>query len=118
MQMRLRALCRLRLAFLGGQGEDSGLMATTVIHVRDMREGDVYIGHRNNRYGLPESIWANPHYKDDCSQEEKVERFEAYLKKRPDLLAQLHPLKGKRLACWCKPKACHGDVLARLADAS
>lgn len=93
-------------------------MATTVIHVRDMREGDVYIGHRNNRYGLPESIWANPHYKDDCSQEEKVERFEAYLKKRPDLLAQLHTLKGKRLACWCKPKACHGDVLARLADAS
>ncbi|HVJ56684.1 MAG TPA: DUF4326 domain-containing protein [Terrimicrobiaceae bacterium] len=93
-------------------------MATTVIHVRDMREGDVYIGHRNNRYGLPESIWANPHYKDDCSQEEKVERFEAYLKKRPDLLAQLHALKGKRLACWCKPKACHGDVLARLADAS
>ena len=87
--MRLRALCRLRLAFLGGQGEDSGLMATTVIHVRDMREGDVYIGHRNNRYGLPESIWANPHYKDDCSQEEKVERFEAYLKKRPDLLAHL-----------------------------
>jgi len=83
-----------------------------------MREGDVYIGHRNNRYGLPESIWANPHYKDDCSQEEKVERFEAYLKKRPDLLAQLHALKGKRLACWCKPKACHGDVLARLADAS
>ena len=93
-------------------------MATTVIHVRDMREGDVYIGHRNNRYGLPESIWANPHYKDDCSQEEKVERFEAYLKKRPDLLAQLHTLNGKRLACWCKPKACHGDVLARLADAS
>lgn len=83
-----------------------------------MREGDVYIGHRNNRYGLPESIWANPHYKDDCSQEEKVERFEAYLKKRPDLLAQLHALKGKRLACWCKPKACHGDVLAILADAS
>ena len=37
---------------------------------------------------------------------------------RFDLLAQLHTLKGKRLACWCKPKACHGDVLAKLADAS
>jgi hypothetical protein len=93
-------------------------MPTTVIHVRDMREGDVYIGHRHNRRGLPESEWANPHYKDDCTQEEKVERFEAYLKTRPDLLARVHELKGKRLACWCKPKACHGDVLARLADAS
>jgi hypothetical protein len=25
-------------------------------------------------------------------------------------------LKGKVLGCWCKPDACHGDVLAELAD--
>ena len=46
-----------------------------------------------NRFGLPESIWANPHYRDNCTQQEKVERFEAYLKTRPDLLAQLHVLR-------------------------
>jgi hypothetical protein len=94
-------------------------MPTTVIHVRDMRDGDVYIGHRNNRYGLPETIWANPHSRDKCSQEEKVRRFEVYVMKWPDLLARVHELKGKRLACWCKPKkkVCHGDVLARLAEA-
>lgn len=27
-------------------------------------------------------------------------------------------LKGKRLYCWCHPKACHADVLARLADSA
>lgn len=27
-------------------------------------------------------------------------------------LAQLH---GKTLACWCAPKACHGDTLLRAA---
>ena len=25
-------------------------------------------------------------------------------------------LRGKRLLCWCHPKACHADVLARMAD--
>jgi hypothetical protein len=25
-------------------------------------------------------------------------------------------IKGKTLGCWCKPEACHGDVLAELAD--
>jgi len=25
-------------------------------------------------------------------------------------------LKGKVLGCWCHPKECHGDVLARIAN--
>jgi hypothetical protein len=25
-------------------------------------------------------------------------------------------LKGKTLGCFCKPLACHGDVLAYIAD--
>ena len=29
----------------------------------------------------------------------------------------LEPLRGKNLACWCKPDAlCHADVLLRLAN--
>ena len=94
-------------------------MPTTVIHVRDMRDGDVYIGRRNNRRNLPGSIWHNPfEIGKDGTREEVIARFQAYFMNRFDLLAQLHTLKGKRLACWCKPKACHGDVLAKLADAS
>ena len=27
---------------------------------------------------------------------------------------ELPELEGKTLACWCKPEACHGDVLLRL----
>ncbi len=30
--------------------------------------------------------------------------------------AQLHELKGKTLACTCKPLPCHGDILAELAE--
>ena len=32
------------------------------------------------------------------------------------LLKDLHELKGKTLACWCAPLACHGDVLMELAN--
>ncbi len=32
------------------------------------------------------------------------------------LRSHLDSLKGKVLVCWCKPLACHGDVLAELAD--
>lgn len=28
----------------------------------------------------------------------------------------LPELQGKRLGCWCAPKACHGHTLARLAN--
>lgn len=33
------------------------------------------------------------------------------------LLNDLHELKGgKILGCWCKPQACHGDVLLELLE--
>jgi Domain of unknown function (DUF4326) len=85
---------------------------------RDLRKHEVYIGRRHPRF--PEgSIWGNP-FKigRDGTREEVVAKFEAYILAKPRLLAQLHKLKGKRLCCWCAPKPCHGDVLARLADAS
>jgi hypothetical protein len=31
--------------------------------------------------------------------------------------ADLHELKDKRLGCYCKPLACHGDVYVELLNA-
>jgi hypothetical protein len=42
--------------------------------------------------------------------------FEQYLLNSPELLAQLGELKGRDLMCYCAPKACHGDILLRLAN--
>jgi hypothetical protein len=40
------------------------------------------------------------------------------IKRRAAILAALHTLRGKPLACWCKPGCpCHADVLLRLANA-
>lgn len=77
---------------------------------------DVYIGRG--------SIWGNPfsHLENSkaefkvYSREEAIAAYEVWIQRQPDLLARLHELKGKTLGCFCKPKSCHGDILARLAD--
>jgi hypothetical protein len=50
-------------------------------------------------------------------REKAIEMYREYIMNKPELL-ELIPteLKDKTLGCWCKPKACHGDVLVKLAD--
>jgi hypothetical protein len=68
---------------------------------------DVYIGRG--------SIWGNPFRVGvDGDRDQVIARYEAYIRERPDLLARLGELEGKRLGCFCKPKRCHGDVLVKL----
>ncbi len=40
--------------------------------------------------------------------------YEVHIRRRPDLIAALTELAGKRLGCYCKPLPCHGDVLLKL----
>jgi hypothetical protein len=70
---------------------------------------DVYIG-RPSKWGNPFVIGR------DGTREEVIQKFEEYLDGSPELLADLHELKGKTLGCFCSPKACHGDVLSRRAN--
>jgi hypothetical protein len=49
-------------------------------------------------------------------RDEVISKFEEYLLKNEELMKDLHELKGKILGCWCKPEACHGDILAKYAD--
>ena len=81
---------------------------TMTVHCK--RESfDVYIG-RPSKWGNPFSIGK------DGNREEVIQKYEQWIKTQPHLVSALHELKGKTLGCWCKPKACHGDVLARIAD--
>ena len=41
---------------------------------------------------------------------------EAKSLKNIELINDLHELDGKILGCWCKPKPCHGDVIAELVN--
>lgn len=89
---------------------------TMVVHVNDAGGYDVYIGRAVRRRGFEGSKWGNPFPLAMGTREQVIEAFRRHLLESPDLLAALPELKGKRLGCWCKPKACHGDVLAELAD--
>lgn len=64
------------------------------------------------------SKWSNPFpIRKDRSREEAVRLYEKWIRRKPELLADLHELEGKVLGCWCKEgELCHGDVLIRLLD--
>lgn len=91
-------------------------MTTTVVHCK--REPyDVYIG-RPSKWGNPFS-----HLEESAARYRVVTRddavqayYEWIVGERLDLLDQLDELRDKILGCWCHPQACHGDILAKLAD--
>jgi hypothetical protein len=74
---------------------------------------DVYVG-RPGPFGNPFPLSKG------ASLDERlacVERFRAYVMTQPELLARIRrELRGKTLGCWCAPQACHGDVLAEIAN--
>ena len=63
--------------------------------------------------------WGNPYRIGAATREEVIERYRRRLWQRireGDVsLEALAGLDGKTLACWCHPKPCHCNVLARAA---
>ena len=90
------------------------------IHRRKVIQNyDIYIGRKMIFGGrkLPESKWANPfRITNKQDRETVIKLYKEYLMSNPELMKCLGELKGKRLGCWCKPKRCHGDILAELAN--
>lgn len=71
---------------------------------------DIYIG-RGTKWGNPFREGA------DGSRKTVIQKYRSYLLRNADLMAALPELRGKVLACSCKPKPCHGDVLVELVNA-
>jgi hypothetical protein len=69
---------------------------------------DVYIG-RPSKWGNPFTIGK------DGDRDEVIRKYKEWIVTQPNLMRSLHELKGKTLGCWCKPNACHGDVLVELS---
>lgn len=91
-------------------------MTTKVVNKHHKLPYDVYIG-RGSKWGNPFSHLPNTLARYQVStREEAIEKYREWIINQPYLLEQLFELKGKTLCCFCKPLACHGDVLAELAD--
>lgn len=67
------------------------------------------------------TIWGNPYrvglYKNFTAQD-AVDAFRRWLLPRPIFVDTIRrDLRGKNLACWCKPgEPCHADVLLEIAN--
>ena len=83
-------------------------MRTVAVHCKKSKY-DVLID-RTTKWGNPFRIGPG------CSRSESMRRFREWFPTQPHLVEALPELQGKVLGCWCKPEACHGDILAEFAD--
>ena len=84
-------------------------MTTTVVNMRTYgREGVTAID-RSTIFGNPFAISGT------TSREESIKLyhqwFEYNIANDQEFRKAVEQLRGKTLGCWCKPKACHGDVI-------
>lgn len=85
--------------------------ATIVVNLRRTRDYDVRIDRQ--------TVWGNPFVVGrDGDRADVIAKFREWATAQKWLMERVGELKGKRLACWCAPLPCHGDVLAELAEAS
>lgn len=83
-------------------------MLIKVVHCKK-EPYDIYIG-RNSKWGNPFVIGL------DGDREEVISKYEMHVMKNPKLINALPELIGKTLGCWCKPEACHGDILKIMVE--
>ena len=79
---------------------------------------DVYIC-RGSKWGNPFTHISDKKTKAEFivdTREQAIESYRDWVVKQPQLLKDLHELKGKTLGCFCKPKRCHGDILVELVS--
>ncbi len=89
---------------------DVELGTPRAVHCKHERH-HVYIGRP--------SKWGNPFVVGKHGQRgECIALYEGWLRRNAALIAALDELRGLVLGCWCAPRACHGDVLVRLANMS
>lgn len=101
-----------------------------VVNLREFRRPDS----RVPIYDLPDDVeridrktkWGNPFKIGDpdpngypLNREQAIALYRRYIDaKLAGNPAFLEPLRGKRLACWCAPEECHGEVILELLDAT
>lgn len=93
---------------------------------------DWYIGRRNIRaFGMSTTFGMNGYYGNPfpleagASEQERIEclnKYREYFYKRlseePLFKTNVEFLRDKILGCYCKPKLCHGDVIAEYLNAT
>lgn len=97
----------------------SALNTTQVVNVQKTRKPYTYIGRagkgKDGYFGNPFSI------KSEKDRDSVIQQYKRYLWNRvnndPEFRERLWALKGQTLGCFCKPHACHGDIIVSWIEA-
>jgi len=84
----------------------------TIVVNRKVDYEDVYIG-RGSPFGNKYIIGK------DGNRQECIEKYKVWFYKRlkkPRFKRAVEALRGRRLGCSCKPKACHGDIIVEYLE--
>lgn len=92
----------------------------SITRVINIKKDETFAGIKSNaayEYIGRGSYWGNPYsmFAEGDSREEVIRKYkydfdnEKFPKKDK---SEVYKLAGKRLGCFCKPDACHGDILA------
>lgn len=64
------------------------------------------------------TVWGNPFRRG--TREQNIARYRKHLwwliQNDPSVMYDLIRIRGKKLACWCHPKPCHGDVIVKAIE--
>lgn len=95
---------------------------TRVINIKKNKKYEGLKSTEDYEYIGRGSYWGNPYSMYEANDEGSIDGREEVIRKfKYDFDFDLFPnkdkkellkLRGKRLGCFCKPEACHGDVLA------
>jgi Domain of unknown function (DUF4326) len=96
----------------------SGLLVPAYVQLGEPRAVHCKREHHHLYIGRP-SKWGNPFVVGTHgARGECIRLYERWVLENEALMAALPELRGLVLGCWCAPRACHGAVLVRLANAS
>jgi len=100
-------------------------MKTTAVHIREPHDFKACRSSKGEIPNPPAAGWAgNPfvlkNVNDDAERDEVIAKYREYFYKRINsdetFRNAILSLKGKRLACFCKPKACHTDIIVEYLE--
>ena len=87
-------------------------MKTKIVNVKK-EKFDVYVG-RPSVFGNPYTLGI------DGNRETVIKYYKEYfyekIKSNAIFKAKVEELKGKILGCFCKPLACHGDIIVKYLE--
>lgn len=110
------SVCNVKVAHIRPEYQNLKLWCEDPNNVYIGRRGIVFIN--KVRYPTKDSIYANPHkVSKNLTREDAIKMYRDYIiKKISSGEIDIESLRGKNLGCWCKPEACHGDVLLDLLE--